>query len=223
MDGGRLWEAAKELQLPEVPCLIRDSAEAGVIIAETLIHRKLMTRGAAVYLIMPLIKDFVDSSETRRLNNLKNGVKTLQIPLKLSNASTLGIETNQELCQSLGIERETLRRARMVYEIFAKKPELKKIWEPRLLSGEKNLWNVLSGIAGADADQGNRDKGVIDAQLELFGEAFGEVKKASMGWNKFSAAQRDQVITKWRDTAMALPQEMREAMVDALLELENSR
>ena len=219
MAGGRRWRAARQVEADEVPCIVRPEHEAGAIVVDGLLQCRHMSRGAAVYLSLTMLKDFIDSANARRLANLSKGSKSNQNPLKMPNASNShSDETIAELCQSWGISWETFRRARMVLEIFTKKPELKKLWEPRLLSGEKNLWNVLSGIAGADADQSKRDDGVLAAQLELFGETFKEIKKAAMSWKKFSAVQRQQVLKSWHDTAVALPEDLREAMIEALME-----
>lgn len=211
MDGARRWRAAKELELPQVPCVIRDEAEAGVIIAETLIHRRLMTRGAAVYLVLPMIEDFIRSAESRRLGNLRRGVKTREIPLKSPKPSTLGFGSIPELCQSWGISDETLRRAQQVREIFSKRPDLKKELEPQLLSGEKNLWNVLSAAGGADTDQSGRILGVFKAGLRSF-------VKYGDEWKKLSREDRKAIEAKWREDAAALPQDLRNAIADVLLE-----
>jgi hypothetical protein len=196
MRGGNRWRAARQVELDDVPCLVRPDNEAGVLIVDGLLHCRHMTRGAAVYLSLTMLKDFIDSANSRRLANLSKGGKTNQNPLKTSNASNLhSEETTAELCQSWGVSWETFRRARMVLEIFTKNAALKKEWEPKLLSGEKNLWNVLSAIGGAGADQTNRERGVIDAQLELFGETFSNLKTGARAWSKFNSEQREKILT----------------------------
>lgn len=220
MDGGWRWRAAKQLEMDEVPCLIRPESEAAVIIAESLLHRKQMTRGAAVYLALALLPDFVASAEARRLANLKRGHKTREIPLKspMSSNST-SEESVSELCARWGVGKDTFHRARQVHDIFAHKPELKKEWEPRLLNGEKNLWNVLSAIGGAGADQSRREQGVIESQLELFDETFSKLQTGAKAWKKFKPEQREAVLQQWRKTAAAMPPDMREAMIEALEEV----
>jgi hypothetical protein len=219
MDGGWRWRAARQINLTEVPCVIRAESEAAVVITESLLHRKQMTRGAAVYLALSLLPEFIQSAEYRRLQNLKRGVKTCENPLKSPKDSNCPSETVLEVCQRWGIAVETYKRAREVHNIFAKDTALKKEWEPRLLSGEKNLWNVLSAIGGAGADQSKRDQGVLTGQLELFGTAFTSLPKAARAWAKLETDQRRAVLQAWRKTAAALPQDLRSAMVQVLEEV----
>ena len=81
-DGGWRWESAKDWQLAEVPCQIIPEEMVAVVIAESLICRKQMTRGATVYLMMPIVREIVLSAEFRRLDNVKRGRKTNEIELK---------------------------------------------------------------------------------------------------------------------------------------------
>lgn len=221
MDGGWRWRAAKQLEMAEVPCVMREESEAAVIITESLLHRKQMTRGAAVYLALSLVKEFVESAESRRLSNLKRGHKTREIPLKSPKDSNFPSENEsvQELCARWGVAVETYKRARLVHQIFASKPDLKTEWEPKLLSGEKNLWNVLSAIGGAGADQSKRTEGVLQGQLELFDETFSKLQTGAKAWKRFDPQQKHLVLQQWRKTAAAMPPDMRSAMIQALEEV----
>lgn len=234
MDGERRWVAAKDLQLPEIPCIVRNEWEVGVIIAETLIHRKLMTRGAAVYTVMPLLKDFLESAESRRLANLRRGVKTREIPNKSPKSSTLYFGSNDELCASWGISQGTLYRAKEVHDLFhnpkcehliklyadakvrvpavdkllVKQRELKAEFEPQLLSGEKNLWNVLSGVGGRIGTEGQPR---ADLQLEFV------FKKSLSALVKFrSAAEAREAVRAYVATAEPVELERLEQLVDVI-------
>ena len=221
MDGGWRWRAAKQLQLTEVPCVVRDEGEAAIIMVESLLHRKQMTRGAAVYLALGLIKDFVDAAEQRRFANLKRGSKIIEKPLFLPKTSNLPSGTDEkvdELCCRWGVSRETYRQANQVHDIFSKRPDLKSLWEPRLLSGEKNLWNVLSAIAGTGADQSDRIPGIERKQLEFWNSPFDGLKNAAPAWSKLPETKRDEVLADWRKTVKKLPTDLRSSMRDILEE-----
>jgi len=122
-DGGWRWEAAKDRQFKEVPVQIIPDESVGIVIAETLIARKQMTRGATVYLMMPIIKEVVQSSEIRRLANISNGRKTNEIELKpqcFSNASNShsgeAEESIKNLCIRWGVGKDTFRKAKIVWQ-----------------------------------------------------------------------------------------------------------
>jgi hypothetical protein len=211
-DGGWRWEAAKDWQLKEVPCQIVADDAVGVIIAETLLARKQMTRGAAVYLILPIVSAVVLSAEHRRLDNLKQGRKTNEIELKpqcFSMSSNWNSDESQmavrNLCFRLGVSKSTFYQARLVWELLNEPTcaALKKLFtdshkkapanisqiqtdfrnelEPQLLMGEKNLWNVESGIKGALTGGAHEPP---NKQLELFDDA---LEKLAVRMGRFAS------------------------------------
>src|SRR5690606_28965313 len=104
IDGWWRVLAAKQLQLAEIPCIERDERDAPLIVAESLIARKTMTRGAAVYLVLQMEPEFIEAAEQRRLRNVAKGRKTFEKPLKSSKHSNCASseETAVELCARLG-------------------------------------------------------------------------------------------------------------------------
>ena len=200
-DGGWRWESAKDWQLKEVPVQIIPEEMVALVIAESLICRKQMTRGATVYLMVPIAKDIVMSMELRRLENLKSGRKTNEIELKPSffpvssnSTSEEGRESIRSLCLRWGISKDTFYKARLVWQWLNEpnfaalkklheemkvpvpneaglrmlQEELRLDYEHLLLNGEKNLWNVESGIKGG-LTGGEHE--APQKQLELFGSA----------------------------------------------------
>jgi hypothetical protein len=206
--GRKRWLAARTLKI-ELPCTIRDDCEAALILVESLIHCRHMTRGAALYMVLPLMDEFIKAANTRRLANLRKG-KNSEIPLIGPKGSTLSFETIADLCARFGVTTEVFKRAQEVRAAFDADAELKAVYEPQLLSGEKNLWNVLSAAGGADADQTQRTFGVLK---KLFKSDYGK------HWTALSKAQRAELLQQWRDDAAELPEDMREAIADALMEV----
>lgn len=245
MDGGRRWLAAKLLQWPEIACIVRPEEHAAVILVESLLHSKRMTRGAVIYLALGLRKDFVESAEQRRLANLRRGIKTNENPLT---GKTNEAETVKEICTRWGITDMTYGRARLIRELFhdesckelirfygqtagcrVKVPALEELrhfqtecrekLEPELLSGEKNLWNVISYIGGSlPGNQDTRDENVGQKQLEFWGDAFKPLSERAATWKKLPAAEREQVFTKWRAAVADIPQDLRKAIITILEE-----
>jgi hypothetical protein len=206
--GRKRWLAARTLKT-QLPCIVRDEAEAALILVESLVHCRHMTRGAAIYMVLPLLDEFIKAANTRRLANLKKG-KTFEIPLNPPKSSVLDIGTIEELCSRFGVQKDTFHRAQHVRAAFEEDPALKAAYEPQLLSGEKNLWNVLSAAGGADADQSQRTFGVLK---RLFKSDYGK------HWKGMSKAQRAELLEQWHTDAAELPEDMREAMADALMEV----
>jgi hypothetical protein len=213
MDGAWRWEAAKTLDLPEVPYEIREEREAATIIVESLLHRKQMTRGAAVYLLLPGLREFLEGCENRRLANLRRGSKTHEIPLKVPNRSALQFGNGEpcvdELCRRLGISDRTFFRAVEVRKILEADPELKAELEPELLNGEKNLWNVLSYVGGAKADQSERG-------FKLLVSSFNNLRLGAGTWNDLTRSEREKLLATWEKTSAEFPATMRAALVNVL-------
>ncbi len=244
MDGGWRWRAAKELQWDGINCIVRPEEDAAAIIVETLLHRKQMTRGAVVYLALSVLNEFIEAAERRRLHNLKTGKKTRETTLMPSNSASGNIGV---LCEKWGVSRDTFERARTVRALLhddscralaelckktnSKVPgpaelgelqaKLRAEFEPALLCGEKNLWNVVSGIAGKlPGNQAHREQGVQAAQLDLFTDGFAALREnAPKAWNRLGEEKRESVIEEWRKTAKALPAELRQQMKAVLDEL----
>ncbi|MDR3457987.1 MAG: ParB N-terminal domain-containing protein [Verrucomicrobiae bacterium] len=219
MSGGRRWAAAKQLQLTEVPVVVRPDGEAVLIIISTLIQRRHMTRGAAIYLALGMMPEFIAAAEIRRLANLRKGVKTPENPLKSPkpDQAASGPETVEELCTRWGISRDTYDRAVKVRKIFAdpKKEDFKKAWEPKLMSGEASLWNVISADCGEDTDQSGRQEGIVLTQLEL---AFERIGKHASAWGDLKEGQREEILIKWRATAAMIPKPLRKTIIEILEE-----
>ena len=200
VDGAWRRQAADNWGFKEIPCQVVADKDAGWIIAESLICRKQMTRGATIYLMVPIVKAIVESGEKRRLANLINQRTTNEIELKpqhFSMSSNLTLDNKESvrsLCVRWGITYETFYKAKAVWlwlnegdftalkklhtdlslavpavaELRQLQEDLREDFEHQLLIGEKNLWNVESGIKGRLTGGAHEPP---QQQLELFGDA----------------------------------------------------
>lgn len=218
MDGGRRWQGAKQLQWKEIYCVEQPEDQAALIIVESLFGQRSISRGAKVYLALGVMKEFVAAAEVRRIQNLKRGIKTLENPLKVPKDSNCPSETIQELCDRWGVHINTYKNARRVRDLFDKSEELRAQWEPALLSGEKNLWNVISGIEGRAGDQSTRESAKAASQLELFDQSLTTLGTAGKFWSRFDAEKREQLIEKARGVVANMPQELCRAIAEAAQE-----
>ena len=197
-DGGWRQGVAFDRQLKQVPCLVVPENMVGVIIAESLMARKQMTRGAGVYLLIPIFREIIVSAEHRRLANV--GRNTDEIDLKPqcfskgSNSPSDETPTIQNVCMRLGVDKKTFRQARLVWNLLndaectdlksffeaanrkvpaldflqKQQADFKAEFEPLLLNGEKNLWNVVSSIGGSLI---GGEHELPQKRLELVGDA----------------------------------------------------
>lgn len=221
MDGGRRWRAARQLQWDEVPVVERPEHEAAALIVDTLLGQRNLPRGTKVYLALGLLPDWVKASETRRLENLRRGVKTiknLNVSPKECTAPSgeFSAETNQAIAERFGVSIDILKRALRVRKLLEADPHLRELYEPELMSGEKSLWNVEAAIKGAATDQSKRNAGVEKSQLELFGDAFDNLRNCSRGWNRFSPENRQHVLSSWKKTVVAMPPALRRELLEVL-------
>ena len=196
-DGVWRWQAAKDYHFKAVPCVVIDEDMVPVVVAESLAARKQMTRGAVVYLMIPVMKDVVLGFELRRNSNLKKGNQSGEIKLNPNVSpkdSNWPSETLTEVARRLGVGPSAFKQARMVWQ-WLNEPELTALrklhtdfgltvpataelkqlqedlradFEHQLLNGEKNLWNVESGIKGRLKGGAHEPP---QQQLELFGAA----------------------------------------------------
>lgn len=246
LDGEWRWEASKDLHFDTIPCLVRDDGEAALVIADGLLARKTMTRGAAVYFALPLLKEIIESANDRRLANLRTGRKTGEKPLILPNRSNsysvTEMESLSDLHKRLGVTQKTFDQARALHELFhdpkckelAKRFEdagmrnddlaalrlrqtaLREEFEPRLGNGEMNLWNVSSAIAGR-LTTAEQPK-VTASQLDLFEMGVGTVIKRMIYWQDMAETTRRQAWDAMVKEAEDLAPEVLESSIEFFTE-----
>lgn len=227
MDGVRRWEAARQLQWREIACVVRPEEDAALLVVDSLFGQRNLTRCVKTYLAINILEEFIRSAEGQRLRNLKKGIKTLEKPLNRvsSDLTATGKQPDslRTLAERFGVSHETIRRAKQVHDIFKQDDEIRREWEPKLLAGEKNLWNLLSAIGGAGADQSKRGKGVEESQLEFWENPWNGLKHAAPAWTRLDDDRREAVLDEWRKTAAKLPQDLRSGMREILDELDGEQ
>ena len=193
IDGEWGWLAAKAFQLKTVDCIVVKDEEAALVLEHSILAQSVMTRGAGIYLLMPMLREVAAAAELRRLRNLALNRKTSEKSLIFSKESNFPSERSWgDFCERWGVSLETFKRAREVRNLLhdpkgmalrgyyrdagEKEPEaaelaemqtaLREEFEPRLLNGDMNLWNVRSAIAGRIATKDRPKRQPL--QLTLF-------------------------------------------------------
>jgi hypothetical protein len=165
--------------------------------------------------MLGLMPEIVQSAEWRRLDNLRRGIKTFKnaIQLPKSQIATSGNQRVDDWCERWGCTRDTFFRARKVREVFAQHPELRDQWESQLLSGQICLSRLVCALGGAQTDQSKRERTREEArQLDLFADAFQNIRGASQEWGRFAPDKRKLILASWRKTVEAMPEEMAREM-----------
>jgi hypothetical protein len=209
IDGELRRLAAVSLRMPKVPCITVPDDEVNTTFFRGIVRRNL-TKGQRAYILVPRLKSVLEEAEARRLRNLR---KSQQI----TDSDSIGFgRTLESIIKELGFSQDLLEQARWLHRMFAKDAELRSEWEPKILDMDSpiGLGAAKAGIAGTDADQSQRNLGVLQNVFSTF-------KKAAPFWEKLSKAQRQELSAQWEKAASELPDDMREAIADALMEVAN--
>lgn len=232
MDGGRRWQAARQLHWAEISCEIRPEWEAATIIVDSLLGQRSMSKGAKAYLVLGIMKDFVKAVERRRIQNLTKGQKNLQNPLFFPKSPEATSEGVQELCQRLGIGRDTYFRAAKIRKFFALDhvfefqtgllKTLKQHFEPLLLDPDNpmGLGEVLKGIGWFVDEDGNPKKQLPppdrNSHLFYFSRAWEATARQWERWGKLSESQREQAFGAVNQSVLACPDDALEQIARAI-------
>jgi hypothetical protein len=166
MDGERRWRAAVQLQWKEIAYITRPEWEAAALIVDSLMGQRCLTKGAKVFLSLPLMAEYSKAAETRRLAWLQKGVKILQkpnvSPFPHSVRERHGWGRSEDLAEQLGTSARLVEQAVQIRKFFelpalrehkftfqdGSEKTLREHFEPLILCGENpiGLGDVLKGI-----------------------------------------------------------------------------
>jgi hypothetical protein len=226
LEGRRRLRAAKQLQLAQVPVIVREAGDVYGIIVNGLVQRGHYTKSQLAYLTYPLMDKLFAESKGRRLKNLRKGQQTPESTLPVLSGKTV-----DEYSHQIGVSRVLFFQAQEVHRVFAKDTAkydfqeddgpiqhltLKEHFQPRILDPEKpcGLGACLAGIAGMKATKGKGKKN--PAQLELFTEGFDTLTKRFTYWNKFDQEDKAKCKAVIVNAVAAMPQDLCEEFEAAL-------
>lgn len=242
VDGQSRWVASKQLGWDEVRIERCAEEEAAAIILENLMGQHHYTKGARVYLAIPNMAEFVQSAETRRLRNLKQGVlpgrgtKTMEKALKFpksSEGSSGALESVEGVCERLGCGPNLYFQAVRIRRLFDKSGEhkfefqdgtektLKRHFEPKILDPEQpmGLGEVLKGCGWFVDENGNPKKQAgppeRNSYLHYFQSAWGNFNKQFDRWEKLGLAGRAKAMELVTEGVSEWPAEVIETVVAA--------
>lgn len=177
------WRAACQLQLAEVPVIVRKGSDvAHFILSEKLLRGQLPDQSAKAYWAWPLIERAFEENKALHHARVLAGLTSVF-------SQTLGKKPRkmEDFAAELGICRDYLFKAREVYELFNKYPEERDITDKetcevcerttfreyygsRLLLGRVSIGAVKPGILSHLSMRGAERPTV--KYLRLFNDAF---------------------------------------------------
>jgi hypothetical protein len=242
MDGERRWLAAKQLDWDQLPVMRRPDSEASAIIVDSLLGQRHLTKGAKIYLAVPLLEDFVASAENRRLQNLKRGSKTIEKALKSPNTTEWGSGKGwAEIAERFGCGVELLRQAVVIRRLFTRSGEhkfdfqrgpertLREHFEPQILDSEApmGLGEVLKGCGWFVDENGNRKKQAgppeRNSYLHYFQSAWGNFNKQFERWEKLKGTDRARAIELIQEGITEWPVEVLEVVSERARKVKNTK
>jgi hypothetical protein len=160
-DGRHRFRAARRMQLPFVPCVVRSRADVHEIALQSLLQRRhYPSKGALAYALFDLIEPAFDEARMRKASILTSGGKVVP-----ADAMTL-----ESWCERIGCSIRLLKQARAVHEAFRAHPDWKELDEPRIFDEDKpaGLGGIIAGFAGREATKGKPRPPQVFGQLEMF-------------------------------------------------------
>jgi hypothetical protein len=231
IDGEARWRAARQLQLTEVPVMVRAESAASILLASAATKKRLPTQSALAFYSYPLFASaFAASREAQRRYFESHGrsanLHAVRTPVKA-----------EDFADEIGIGRRYFFDARKVWDAFDKHPEpvditdddgevhegvtFREYYGRRILLGEVRLGAVIAGIAGHLHTKGGKKR--VRKQLELFGKGFDLVAKRWRYWTDFDEAERRTAADKMREFVASMPDAVYDQMKRAVREREKGQ
>ena len=229
MSGGRRLRAAKQLQWDSIPARVRPEWEAPLIIVESLRHTRSLTKGAKVFLSLPMLAQYQAAAETRRVECLKQGRKILQNaqfpPFPFSRGERHGWEAAEQLGQLFRASHATVERAvqiRKAFESEALKDHkfvfqdgaemtLREYFEPKILDVEDpmGLGEVIKGIGWftQNGEPVEHTPPARNSHLFYFERATRTWAKCWGRWTELEAEEREQAVAAVGKWVREIPEE----------------
>jgi len=195
MDGGWRWRAAKQVGLQSVPVVVRPKEEAVSLMVSSLLNRKTLTRGAAVYLALGLKPDLVSGAAARRAANLSGKNHRLSELLLCDAANEFGVSAR------------LMDDAVRVFKMFKNKPDLRAKFEPPLLAGECGLGAILKTVC--KVNRPIKTKTALDRMARIFTA----LARCGRAWDNLNRAERGRALQLWRKVIITLPVEFQKPSI----------
>lgn len=184
---------------------VSEDRAAEVALATLSARRHLVTKGQLAYVAYPLYRPAFEAAQERWTEALRSGRPDTHDGVSV-------------VAAQMGVSRDEFYRAAKVHQIFAQHPELREVWEPRILDTHApiGLGAVIAGIAGEAATKGKSRPPTRNTALSRWDCSWTELGKHARAWDRWSSEDRDHAAEKVRSTVADLPDTLLDVLRDAL-------
>lgn len=227
-DGRRRYKIAKDLQLTEVPVVVRKPDDLFGVAVGSLLHRQHYTKGQLAYVLAPLLEDAFAESERRKLANLAKNPNYLRTAFSAARLDQQP-KSAAEWAEKIGVSERLFRLARELHELFRKHKEkreltdddgvretgvtFKEFYEPRILralDGEKKPYGLGAVKAGIGAHLSERvHSQAKQGELNLFMAGCDVLTKRLDYWEEFDDSAKAQAREAIQATVAKMSEELR--------------
>lgn len=207
LDGRHRARAAAAVDpCSEVWCVeVPEHRAAEIALATLSARRHLISKGQLAYVAFPLYRPAYEAAQERWQSALRSGHLDVDDGVSL-------------VAAQMGVSRPEFYRAAKVHQLFAAHPELREVWEPRILDTHDpvGLGAVIAGIAGEAATKGKSRPPTRNTALSRWDCSWTELGKHARAWDRWSSEDRDHATEKVRSTVADLPDPLLDVLRDAL-------
>lgn len=215
VDGETRRQAAVDLQLAEVPCVLVGEADILATITRNLTLRRNWNKSQIAFTAAPLADEWLAERARRHADNLRTGRAETVVSVRVGSG-----RSTDEFAAQIGVSGRLLEYARELHGIIAKHPELAEQIEKLVYEDGKGLGAIKAGVAGMLKTKGKPKLSRANEQLELFTEAWETVETRFKYWSRMDDDTRRAALPQIRSAVAAMPQDLRQEIKRSIAAVE---
>lgn len=215
VDGETRRQAAVDLQLPEVPCVLVGEADILATITRNLGLRRNWTKSQIAFTAAPLADEWLAERARRQAESLRTGQAAAVVSARVGSG-----RSTDEFAAQIGVSGRLFEYARELHAIVAEHPDLAEQIEKLVYEDGKGLGAIKAGVAGMLKTKGKPKLSRANEQLELFTEAWETVETRFAYWSRMDDETRRAALPQIRSAVAAMPQDLRQELKRSIAAVE---
>lgn len=204
IDGRRRVKVAQELDLEEIPVVVRKEYEAASIILGSFVLRRAITKSAQAFYAVPLMQASIEAARQRRIDINRTGGKDLSA---LSALRSKGLE---EIAADLGISPRLFKYAISAHKFLEERPHLRSQVDVQLLKEDKGLASLERwfGAEISAEEQGRINGAYRSGPLSLIEKWHATTLTRFEKWETLSDQERGSALDKVPEQVAKMPNDL---------------